>query len=313
MVALGAAGPLRQGYGTPRDHVLGLTLVTGDGRLLRWGGRVVKNVAGFDLTRLCTGSWGTLGIITSVSARLFPLPAADATLVLEAPSAEDLVSAARVTALSPLPLSAIELVDPLPGEEGRSGLVIRLQGSRPQVEEMESGLRRELDCEGKGTGRWGRGLRRMEGEEGRVLHQGLEDWEAGAGLVLRLALLPSRLGTLVEEARDLTYLPSGPGRIDRTTVRISAHVGAGILRVAIGTVPEQEGLLVRWVGALLALRERLERAGGGLTVSEGPPGLVRNLGAWGRAGAEAAILSGLKEQFDPRGILVPGRMLAAVP
>jgi len=74
IVATGASGPLRHAFGSPRDHVLGLTMVAGDGRILRWGGQVVKNVAGFDVTRLCIGSRGKLGVITSVSARLFPLP-----------------------------------------------------------------------------------------------------------------------------------------------------------------------------------------------------------------------------------------------
>ncbi|NJD19669.1 MAG: FAD-binding oxidoreductase, partial [Gemmatimonadetes bacterium] len=82
LVATGAAGSLGMAYGTPRDHVLGLSVVTGDGRLLSLGGRVMKNVAGFDLVKLMVGSRGTLGIITSATLRLFPRPAEDRAVVL---------------------------------------------------------------------------------------------------------------------------------------------------------------------------------------------------------------------------------------
>jgi glycolate oxidase FAD binding subunit len=70
VVATGSYGPLAAWYGTPRDQVLGLTVVTGNGVILKTGGRVVKNVAGFDLTRLMTGAWGTLGVITQVTMRV---------------------------------------------------------------------------------------------------------------------------------------------------------------------------------------------------------------------------------------------------
>ena len=111
-LATGVGGSLRHLYGTARDHVLGLTLVAGDGRILRWGGKVVKNVAGFDVTRLCLGSWGSLGLITSVSARLFPVPEKDATLVFSGSDIRALLSAARAMALSSLPLASVEVLDP---------------------------------------------------------------------------------------------------------------------------------------------------------------------------------------------------------
>jgi glycolate oxidase FAD binding subunit len=81
-VATASAGPLATGYGTPRDIVLGLEAVTGRGAVIRGGGRVVKNVAGFDLTRLLTGSWGTLGIVTEVSVRLRARPECDETIAI---------------------------------------------------------------------------------------------------------------------------------------------------------------------------------------------------------------------------------------
>ena len=81
-IATASAGPLAHAFGTPRDLVLGLEFVTGDGAVIRAGGRVVKNVAGFDLTRLLTGAWGTLGVITEVSVRLRALPEMEESVAL---------------------------------------------------------------------------------------------------------------------------------------------------------------------------------------------------------------------------------------
>lgn len=316
--ALGGAGALRHSFGGPRDHVLGLTMVSGDGRVLRWGGKVVKNVAGFDLTRLMVGSWGTLGIVTSVSGRLFPLPEADTTLVFGGRRAAALLPAARAMALSPLPLGAVELMEPLERAEGEgglpnrestpAGLVLRLLGSGAQVTEMEGRICSDL------AGEYG-DPDRFRGGDSLAFHDGLTSWEDGAELVMRLCLLPSELGSLLEEAEGIERLAksSGSGRgageaglDDRRLVRMSAHVGAGLLRVAVSGVTWDARNLASWVGELRSLRGRLEARGGTLTVSYGPPVLVGELGAWGRVGGEKRIVAGLEAQFDPMGVLARG-------
>src|SRR5207247_2074887 len=81
-IATASAGPLSTSFGTPRDLMLGLEFVTGEGVVVRGGGRVVKNVAGFDLTRLLTGSWGTLGVITEVTLRLHARPEAEESIAV---------------------------------------------------------------------------------------------------------------------------------------------------------------------------------------------------------------------------------------
>jgi glycolate oxidase FAD binding subunit len=296
--ALGFGGPLQQLYGTPRDHVLGLTMVSGDGRVLRWGGKVVKNVAGFDLTRLSVGSWGSLGVITSVSARLFPIPEAEITLVLSGPGVAELLPAARAAALSSLPLAAVELVDPLDSEGPAA--VLRLMGSVAQVAEMEARLHADLSDLMPGG-------RRLEGEESRALHEGLGRWEENAALVARLCLLPSRMEALLEEAEALRALATGwaePG----TEVRLSAHVGAGVLRVSVSKLPEREEALEPWVSTLRGLRGRLEEKGGSLTLTSGPAFLMKGVGAWGGADGVEGLMVGLKARFDPEGILAPGRL-----
>jgi glycolate oxidase FAD binding subunit len=303
-LATGAGGSLRHLYGTARDHVLGLTLVAGDGRILRWGGKVVKNVAGFDVTRLCLGSWGSLGLITSVSARLFPIPEADATLVFRAPDAQALLPVARDMALSSLPLASVELVDALALEasdaDHSAALVIRILGSREQATSMVARIRSELRREAGNP-------QVMENRESQALHRNMDSWEAGAALVLRMGALPSEMGNLLEEAEVLRGLTSGdfsPGG----GVRFSAEVSTGVLRVAAFGDQGAMGSLASWTSALTDLRERLELAGGSLTISCGPADLMRDVGAWGTKGGEWEIMSGLKAEFDPVGILAPGRL-----
>ncbi len=310
-VALGIGGPLRHLYGTPRDHVLGLTLVAGDGRILRWGGRVVKNVAGFDVTRLSVGSWGSLGVVTSISARLFPIPEAEVTLIIQGGKVSVLLPLARAMALSSLPLAAVELLDPLElkgsglaevgAEPAGPGLVLRLLGSHAQVEEMEARVRSDLSHE-VGS------LQRLEGETSRAFHETLNGWEEGADLVARLCLLPSELGTLLDEAEEVRDLVSKASSPPGAGMRLSAHVGAGVLRVAVPKLPEGDGGLDPWVSSLRSLRARLEERGGSLTLSSGPSALLREVGAWGAAGEEKALMAGLKAEFDPQGILAPGRL-----
>jgi glycolate oxidase FAD binding subunit len=320
LVATGASGPLRQAYGAPRDHVLGVTMVSGDGRILKWGGRVVKNVAGFDVTRLTVGSWGALGVITSVSARLFPLPERDLTILVRAPSAENLLGAARGMALSPLPFSAVELLDPvgavsphLEAGERKAALALRVAGSDAQVGEVEARVLDEpffRNDVGAGSALC------LRDSESVAFHDALSRWEEGVPLVLRLSHLPSRLPTVLEEARELTTRMEvgaahgrGPRDGEGPSHGIAVHVGLGVLRMGISSPPPEGAALEKLAGDLRALRVRLESAGGTLTLSQGPTALVKDVGVCGEVGSEGELVRGLRREFDPAGILLAGRFV----
>lgn len=139
VLATATAGPLRTGYGSIRDHVLGITMVTGDGRILRVGGSVVKNVAGFDLTRLAVGSFGAYGLITSTHLRLRAHPESDVTLIitgtLDALHGE--ASAILATGLTP---AALELTSPS-GSPDDWKLALRLTGAQSTVRSLEQTVR----------------------------------------------------------------------------------------------------------------------------------------------------------------------------
>jgi glycolate oxidase FAD binding subunit len=144
-IATASAGPLAHALGLPRDTALGMEVVTGDGEIVRAGGRVVKNVAGYDLTRLMTGAWGTLGVITEVSVRLRARPEVDRTLALAhtgpAESAANATVAMRHAAMAPL---AAELLNPALAARlgvtatGSSVLLLRLGGNAERVDSEQS-------------------------------------------------------------------------------------------------------------------------------------------------------------------------------
>lgn len=129
MVAAGLSGPARASAGAVRDYVLGVQIINGRGELLRFGGQVMKNVAGYDVPRLMAGAWGQLGVITEVSLKVLPVPPAEATLRFDCDQAEAL---RRLHAWGgqPLPLSASCWVE----DDGQGRLYVRLRGARAAVQ-----------------------------------------------------------------------------------------------------------------------------------------------------------------------------------
>jgi glycolate oxidase FAD binding subunit len=132
IVATGTVGPLRNGFGTVKSRVLGLTLITADGRIVTVGGRVVKNVAGFDITSLTVGSFGAFGLITSANIRLNALPKTDITLTARAPLALLLNGAQAILSTGQTP-AAFELFSPEQNNNSGWTLAIRLLGSEATV------------------------------------------------------------------------------------------------------------------------------------------------------------------------------------
>ncbi len=146
MLATGAAGPLRLRYGTPRDLLIGVTVVRADGTVATAGGKVVKNVAGYDLGKLYAGSYGTLGLITEAMFRLHPLPSATAFVIASYVRTASAVAAVAAAAASDLAPAAVEIDRPF-----RDGLVrvgVLLEGDPDGVAERAGQLREVL---GAGT------------------------------------------------------------------------------------------------------------------------------------------------------------------
>lgn len=287
VVAAAAAGPLRAGYGTPRRHVLGVELVTGDGRVLEFGGRVVKNVAGYDVTKLVIGSRGTLGFITRVHLRLHPRPRRDTTFVVAAHEPEPLLETVAVVRNARLRPAALELISPELAVWEVSGdwaLAVRAHGPEDAVADFDRRLREcavaseviVLDPAAAG-GLWER-LARSESE---------------AAVCARFAAQPAALARTLERARGIA-------------APLAAHSGEGIVRLLPSPSEFAAVAIPRWAEVFTAARAELAAARGSLVLTGGPPELYERIDPFGNAGPTSGLMRAIKREFDPAGIMAPG-------
>lgn len=273
VVATGTAGPLRTGFGAMRDQVLGATLVTGEGHIARAGGRVVKNVAGYDLTKLATGSFGSFGIVTSVNLRLRAVPRADSTLVGTG-ERDTLIEAARAIQEAGITPASLEVLSPLAaGREGWT-LAVRFVGSAPAVD-----AERQV-----ASGAASVPLAALEARDAGDFWRGALAGAARSAVTLRIGTL----ATAMDDALDLLL-----HHLDEQW--IMAGVGAGGLRWA-GDAPVDRIRLLRHAAAQREMPLTLER---------GLWPMREQLGHFGayREGV-GQLVSALREAFDPAGILV---------
>jgi glycolate oxidase FAD binding subunit len=272
-VATATAGPLASAFGTPRDQVLGCEFVTGGAEIVRAGGRVVKNVAGFDLVRLVTGAWGTIGALTEITVRLRARPEVDRTLALET-RADDAWRWLRASEYSPL---AAELLTPAIAQALGFGsgatLLLRLGGNAAFVRAASEsvaalGAPREIDA---------------------TVWRALSASEPPKAAVVRLSTLPSRIGALWDRASAV---------VDRVGGYAHATLSRGVVRCVIPSGAEEEEEIARLRGIITTLRidatciaERL------------PPALWPALMP---AAASDPLSVRVRAAFDPDHLLNPG-------
>jgi len=294
ILAANASGPSRHAYGTARDLVLGLRFVQADGRIVKAGGRVVKNVAGYDMCRPLIGSLGTLGVIVEACFRLTPLPKAQLTLAVAVPSPQDAYRLAgqvvglSLRAMELLNAAAARTLDALPSTaEGGFVLLLAAAGPPAAVERTREGiaaLSSATIIEDADASLW------------QAVSQ-LTQPPAG-GIVGKAAVLPSRTPELIQRIETIAQETSRPPRI-------VCHLTAGIVYSAWPASAELEADL-RLVTSLRRAAASLE---GTLVLEAASPALKERLDVSGETGPDLALMRRLKEQFDPQGILSPGRFL----
>jgi glycolate oxidase FAD binding subunit len=281
IVAANAFGPRRTRYGPVRDLVIGITLVRADGVVARGGGKVVKNVAGFDLPRLLCGSLGTLGLVAEVVFRLHPLPEASATALFEGLSASDVqetVPVLRDLALEPVALTA------LGSAAGPFSLAIRFEGFAPGVRAQ---VERTLARAGGGA--------RLEGAEEAALWARHDALRLGGAVRAKATFAPASLGAAVDSLRPLAAALAGGG--------LALHPALGIALLAgdLGDAPAA-------ARAVAAARAALGRSGNGSLVLLAAPAELRALAdPWGPPPAGLEVMRRLKRELDPEARLAPGR------
>jgi FAD/FMN-containing dehydrogenase len=287
-LATASCGPLAARFGAPRDLTLGLDLVAGDGRELVLGGRVVKNVAGFDLVRLAIGSGGTLGIITRATLRVYPLPDADLTMVLDTRDGSEATAAARGVATGAGDVTAIEILDP--GVGVGPSVIVRVVGSVPEVEAVADAVERASGISG-----W----RRLTDGAADGARQQARSMDSEAALTARLSMLPARLATARSLLDGLRKRCSDAGH-DWGLASVSDPITGGT-RVAVTGLGGQPGQVVPF---LERLRAEAQEAGGAFRVTRAPASVWEGFER-PPAGADPTrrLIRGIRERFDPSGVL----------
>jgi FAD/FMN-containing dehydrogenase len=271
ILATATSGPLRHGFGGVRDHVLGCTVVTGDGRIVRAGGRVVKNVAGYDVTKLHVGGFGGFGVITEVHLRLRALPRADVTLTARGPR-DGLAAAARAISAANISPSALEMFSPALAAEAEWMLAARLTGTDSAV----GGEARRVSSTGDVA--W----QQLRADRSAAFWSLTARAALAGPITLRLGVLPDGL----EETIDIVGHDLDEGLVSAG--------GMGGLRWTGTTTVER----------LRSLRRAMATREIPMTVERAPWEIRREIGHFGayREGV-GQLVSKLRETFDPKGSL----------
>ena len=285
ILATNDSGALRTRFGSLRDLIIGITLALPDGTLAKSGGKVVKNVAGYDLAKLATGSLGTLGVITQAIFRLHPVPTHICSVTISAKDNGTMQAAVLAILDSQLVPSAVQ---------------IRASSSSPPV----------VDVLFEGTAA---GCDAQLQQLARVVSPCIANesdpsaWAAREPLfqqspntaVCKVGLLPSDLGRLLNRLAQL----SGP--LEFSWILVAQAIGAGLLRLEAASI---DGLRE----AVLDLRSNVESSAGGLAILRCPRELKSGIDVWGSIGDALPLMRSIKAQFDPSGVLNPRRFVGSI-
>ncbi len=323
ILATNSTGPLRIHYGAPRDIVLGMKVATSEGKIVKTGGRVVKNVAGYDLAKLLVGSFGTLGVIVEASLKLYPLPAEGASFVVSVGTLEvgrEFRRRILNSPLSPMRMVLLDarasaLVRDLSSSTTEEPAAARPGGERPRA----AGKEFEIWIEAGGSARMleryarelkdlgqavGASVRPMEAEQAEPCWPRVSDFcawlsEAFPSLVLLKAVLP-----IAEGER---FLSSALQEAEKEEICVASfsQTAAGV--VYLGLMEAARGLIQ--VGFVKRIRDAAEGLRGALVVERCPPELKSRLDVWGAVGDDFEVMRKVKAAWDPKGILSPGRFV----
>jgi glycolate oxidase FAD binding subunit len=294
ILATNDSGPLRIRFGSLRDLIIGITLALPDGTLAKSGGKVVKNVAGYDLPKLAVGSLGTLGIITQAIFRLHPIPRETRTLTFASSgghsgggeSLQDLVLAIQDCNMVPTGVQIRAAGSPT--ENDPDGVDVRFEGTGAGCEaQIEQTLRMAS------------GARRIEvpadvWNARSTLWSGLEP-----SALCKFSVLPTDLGSFLNSLKNISEPLSLRWRL------VAQAVGVGHLRL-------EGNDNATLISALEKLRTQLEARGGSLVILRCPLEIKSKIDVWGSAGDALPLMKSIKARFDPTGTLNPGRFIGGI-
>jgi len=282
VAAAAASGPLRHRYGAPRDLLLGITVALADGTLAKAGGKVVKNVAGYDLAKLFAGSLGTLGVIVELAFRLHPLPEAHAWTLLTLPSVDATASAVLALVRSSLVPSAVELSWL---HDGPVRLGVLFEGRAPGVAAQSQAAETLLAPFGSAAG---------------SSDVAFETAAAAAELLLQIAAPPADLAVVLESVRQAA-------QERRVSWHVSGRAGLGVLQAGFAGGDESS-----YADVVAQLRARLRPRGASVVIRHAAVSLKRRADVFGDAGDALPLMRRVKESFDPDATLSPGRFVGGL-
>ncbi|GAB4537140.1 MAG: FAD-binding oxidoreductase [Pleurocapsa sp.] len=290
IIATGDTGSWRQRYGGIRDMLLGLSFVRADGKIAKAGGRVVKNVAGYDLMKLFTGSYGTLGIISQATFRTYPLPKSSQTLLLTGES-DAIAKATQTIRNSGLTPTAMDLVSALICDRLNLGkqisVSIRFQtiaeSITQQAEQIEA-IARQLNLVVNSY------RDRDELDLWKNISAIARIPDSESSITCKIGIIPSQAVDFLHHLTTIT---------NNQTLAV-IHGGSGIGQLQLSN----EDLIV-----LKKLRSRLQQNNGFLTVLTAPKSVKEQVDVWGYSGNALKAMQAIKNNFDPQHILNPGRFL----
>ncbi|MGH9431989.1 MAG: FAD-binding oxidoreductase [Terriglobia bacterium] len=314
ILAANAAGPLRLRYGAPRDIVIGMKFATLDGKIIKTGGRVVKNVAGYDLSKLMIGSWGTLGVIVEASFKLFPLPPRRQTLVFSAVSLEAFRQLRRDILGSPLTPMRMVLLNPTaraiayghqPGNEPDSGheLWVEVGGSDGVLRrsaQILSELAAHAGCTPDRPGERDEAISCACWD--RIADPTSWELEPASDRIILKATLPV--------ASSEKFLEMAYQEAEQEEWRLASFAQTGTGAILLCTLATKgDSRIANFVSRLRTVATQLA---GALTIASGPLALKQQVDSWGPSPTDFTMMRKLKQALDPSGILSPGRFVGGL-
>ncbi|MDQ3820518.1 MAG: FAD-binding oxidoreductase, partial [Acidobacteriota bacterium] len=303
VVATGLGGAQSLGYGSPRGHVIGMRVALADGRTIKAGGRVVKNVAGYDLCKLFTGSYGTLGLILELTFKLRPLPFYTKTVAANGPLYSLLRAARSILNARLLPV-AVELLSSgaasrigVPNEAAHPALLVRYAGTKGTVAfQTEETIRLLHDEDAK--------ISSYASDDDESYWRGLcaLALEHKGELIWRANVLPSQLQVFLNQVLN----DGNDGSADLTSSSSLWHAGVGDGRLRV--IRSESSDAVSYASLLDGLRARARESGGSLVVESAPAEIKHSIDAWGLTGGTVPLMRRIKDRLDTANIFSPGRL-----
>jgi len=309
-LASGVDSPLRQMYGTARDFVLGMEFVTGDGALAKSGGRVVKNVSGYDLHKLMLGAIGSLGIITRVNFKTFPLPAETRCWLAAFSRVEDAFAFAQDIRKSPLAPHTLDIFDSHASAlfRGRAQLkksdwsvAVSATGNENVIERCE----RDLQAMARGAS--ASAFDALDTAAASELRTAIREFptlitqHSANALILKITPLPAQMAKVVPRLQSIA--------VNSALSFATLARGTGVVYFALLPAERKTPALVRCVEEILSVAPRDNcRA----TIPWCPLELKREINVWGVPGEDFPLMQRVKQAFDPHNIFAPGRFVGGL-